>query len=106
MNQDLVTLNEVLNNGTSIYFYQEEKTEAWVAYGYSAYLLSQRKELKHLAGFSEHMQMPWACITKVDFRNIVRDNTKTIECKDGFYVLPTETKVDEEAYQNWVVSLK
>ena len=40
MNEELITMNEVLNDGSSIYFYQQESTGIWVTYGYSAYLLA------------------------------------------------------------------
>ena len=36
MNTDLITINEVVNDGSSIFFYQEEMSGAWVTYGYSA----------------------------------------------------------------------
>ena len=36
MNKDLITLNEVLNSGSSIDLYQEENTGLWATYGYSA----------------------------------------------------------------------
>ncbi len=106
MNDELITLNEALNDGRNIYFYQEEKTNVWVTWGYSAYLLSHMDGVKYLTSFSDKMQMPCACITAVDFRVIVRDNIKTIECKDGFYMLPVGSKIDANAYQNWVNNLK
>lgn len=106
MNNELITLNEVLNNGQSIYFYQDEISNVWATWGYSAYLLSHIDGIKCLTSFSDKMQMPCACITAVDFKRIVKDNMSTIECKDGFYLLPTKEKVDANAYQNWVASLK
>lgn len=106
MNDELITLNEVLNNGQSIYFYQDEISNVWATWGYSAYLLSHIDGIKCLTSFSDKMQMPCACITAVDFKGIVKDNMSTIECKDGFYLLPTKEKVDANAYQNWVASLK
>ena len=30
----------------------------------------------------------------------------TIECKDGYYLLRTTAQVDDDAYQEWVTSLK
>lgn len=106
MNLDLITLNEVLNDGSKIFFYQEEITDAWVAWGYSAYLLSQMNGVKNLTSFSDKMQMPCVCISNADFKGIVRDNMATIECKDGFYMLPTQMQVDDDEYQKWVASLK
>ena len=37
MNEELITMIEVLNDGSSTYFYQQESTGIWVTYGYSAY---------------------------------------------------------------------
>ena len=106
MNLDLVTLNEVLNDGSSIFFYQEETTDAWVAWGYSAYLLSQMSGVNKLSSFSDKMQMPCVCISQADFKGIVRNHMATMECKDGYYLLRTTSQVDEDAYQEWVTSLK
>lgn len=106
MNDELITLNEVLNSGQSIYFYQDEISNVWANCGYSAYLLSRMNGVKCLTSFSDKMQMPCACITAADFKGIVKDNMSTIVCKDGFYHLPAKEKVNTDAYQNWVASLK
>ncbi len=106
MNDELITLNEVLNGGQSIYFYQDEISNVWATWGYSAYLLTRMNGVKCLTSFSDKMQMPCACITAADFKGIVKENMSTIECKDGFYHLPAKEKVDANAYQNWVASLK
>ena len=106
MNDELITLNEVLNSGQSIYFYQDEISNVWATCGYSAYLLSRMNGVKCLTSFSDKMQMPCACITAADFKEIVKDNMSTIVCKDGFYHLPAKEKVNTDAYQNWVASLK
>ena len=106
MNDELITLNEVLNGGQSIYFYQDEISNVWATWGYSAYLLSRMKGVKCLTSFSDKMQMPCVCITATAFKGIVKENMSTIECKDGFYQLPAKEKVDTNAYQNCVASLK
>ena len=103
---ELITLNEVLNNGQSIYFYQDEISNVWATWGYSAYHLVHMEGIKCVTSFSEKMQMPCACITAADFKGIVKDNMSTIECKNGFYLLSAKEKVDANAYQNWVASLK
>lgn len=106
MNDELITLNEVLNSGQSIYFYQDEISNVWATWGYSAYLLSRMKGVKCLTSFSDKMQMPCVCRTATAFKGIVKENMSTIECKDGFYPLPAKEKVDTNAYQNCVASLK
>lgn len=106
MNEELIALNEVLNDGTKIFFYPEETAEAWAAWGYSAYRLSLMAGGKCLTSFSDRMQMPCARITDAGLRAIVRDNRRTIEYKDGIYILPADKAVDANVYRNWVASLK
>jgi hypothetical protein len=106
MNYELITLNEVVNSGQSIYFYQDEMSNVWTTWGYSSYLLSHTDGVKCLTSFFDKMQMPCACITAADFERIVKDNMSTIENKNGIYILLTNEKVDANAYQNWVTSLK
>ena len=106
INDELITLNEVFNNGQSIYFYQDEISNVWATWGYSAYHLVHMEGIKCVTSFSEKMQMPCACITAADFKGFVKDNMSTIECKNGFYLLSAKEKVGANAYQNWVASLK
>lgn len=106
VNEDVVTMNEVLNTEQGIYFYQDKSIGGWVAYGYSAYLLSQIDGMNHLASFSERMQMPCVCIADVDFRKLVKENAKSIICKDGWYYLPMKKTVDTGDYNNWVKKVR
>ena len=106
MNEELITMNEVLNDGSNIYLYQQESTGIWVTYGYSAYLLAHMQDIKCLSNFSEHMQMPCVCMTEADFKKLVIANMKVIEVKDGYYHLPSNTNVEQDSYQTWTNSLK
>lgn len=104
MNIELITLNEVLNDGSQIFFYQEETTGIWVAWGYSAFLLHSMVGEKCLASYSELMQMPSTLISHSDFTRIVSstlDATTNRTCQ-----LQTNLKVDAEEYQKWVEELK
>ena len=93
MNDELITLNEVLNSGQSIYFYQDEISNVWATWGYSAYLLSRMNGVKCLTSFSDKMQMPCACITATDFKGIVKENMSTIKCKDGSTICQLKRKL-------------
>lgn len=106
MNDELITMNEVFNDGNKIYFYQDQNTGMWKTYGYSAFLLSQVASNDHIASFSEYMQMPCTCITDTTFKSIVKENMKTISLKENYYELLTELSIGTESYQKWVVSLK
>ena len=106
MNADQITLNEVLNNGSSIHLYREELTGCWVSFGYSAYLLSHESDLRHIATFSDTMQMPCVCITGAALKHIIHDTLPPIESRDSYYRLPSPSSVDAAAYQSWVLGLK
>lgn len=105
-NDELITLNEVLNNGNRIYFYEDEVLGVWRAWGYSAYHLAHMTEIDCVTSFSERMQMPYTCITAVDFRALYNKNMKSIECKDGIYSLETDKCINPDLYKDWVTNLK
>lgn len=106
MNQELITLNEVFNEGHTIYFYKAETTGTWVTYGYSAYLLAHLDKVNHLAGFSCQMQMPCVSVSEADFKKLLSENRDRFATKDGSYLCGVDICVDEEKYQLWVNNLK
>lgn len=106
MNQELITLNEVLNDGSTLFIYREELTGNWFSYGYSAYLLSRIEHVNNLSGFSETMQMPFVCITASDFRKVFKDRLTVVGSESDNYRFSTTVSVDSEAYRHWVDGLK
>ena len=106
MNDELITINEVLNSGQNIYLYKNETLNLWTTWGYSAYLLSNMDGIKCLTSFSDKMQMPCTCITATNLEGIFRNGIDSLERKEEFYLLSVKEKVDADAYQNWVASLK
>lgn len=58
MNTELITANEIFNNGKFIHLYYCNTVGAWLAFGYSAYGLKNSKGC--LFSFSNEMQMPCA----------------------------------------------
>lgn len=106
MNEELITLNEVLNGGNKIFFYQSRDTGMWVAYGYSAYLLFRRENFKGIASFSRQMQMPCVCVSEVDFKNMLVENKDAFDRREDYYFLSIDIEVDEIEYQKWVKTLK
>lgn len=104
MNIELITLNEVLNDGSQIFFYQEETTGIWVAWGYSAFLLHRMIGKKCLTNYSELMQMPCTLISSFVFCSIVPNTLEAAANRTR--QLQTNLKVDAEEYQKWVEELK
>lgn len=106
MNRDLIIVNEARNDGKSVFFYPVASSTEWVAYGFSAYLLSKLDGVKPLVGFAVEMQMPCACITEDDFVQLARKNQDKIQSVDEYYLLPTDEAVADDAYREWVAELK
>lgn len=104
MNIELITLNEVLNDGSQIYMYQEETTDIWVTWGYSAFLLYRMHGEKCLTNYSEFMQMPCTLISPSDFSQIMPESLDVKSNRTSH--LQTNLKVDDEEYQKWVEELK
>lgn len=105
MNDDLITLNEVLNDGSHIYLYPHE-IGAWISYGYSAFQLLRIVQPQPFVNFSNWMQMPSVAISQSEFKHLVKVNAEIIEVKDGYYLLPTTDTIDLELYHKWVETLK
>ena len=64
MNKDLITLNEVQNDGKTIHLYFNTEIGLYVAYGFSAFFASHIVDV--ITAFSEDMQMPVALMRKPD----------------------------------------
>ena len=58
MNKDLITLNEVQNNGRTIHLYFNPEVGRYVADGFSAFFAAHIVDV--IAAFSEDLQMPVA----------------------------------------------
>lgn len=106
MNQELITLNEVLTDGSTLFIYREDQTGNWVSYGYSAYLLSLMFGRNNLSGFSDTMQMPFVSITDSDFRKVFNDRPDLVGPDSDNYRFSTTVSVDSESYRRWVDGLK
>lgn len=62
MNKDLITMNEVMNDGKTIHLYFNQEVGLYVAYGFSAFFAAHIVDI--IASFSEDMQMPVALLKK------------------------------------------
>ncbi len=84
----LITLNECLNDGTVIHLYYNDKRDAWMAYGLSAYMLchiGEKSYLSILCVFSDEIQMPYAEADKRVMKKLFGNNPE--ECgKDAAYL--------------------
>lgn len=102
MNSELITFNEVMNDGSTIHLYFNRFTGFYTAYGFSAYNLhtvAKSRGLNITASFSDAMVMPAVQINKEQLSVLTSQCGETIS-------LQTETSLDRNAYQNWTQALK
>ena len=64
MDKDLITSNEVQNDGKTIHLYFDTEVGLYVAYGFSAFFASHIVDV--ITAFSEDLQMPVALMRKPD----------------------------------------
>ena len=95
---EIVTKNEVLNDGKTIHLYFNGLIGLYAAYGFSAYLLS--KEMNTKVSYSEDMQMPVVVINSAHLDD-VKKNLKVDAHSKGYYRLIVDKALNENEYSEW-----
>ncbi len=103
---DKIVLNEVMNDGNSIYLYPNEESRCYKAYGYSAYLLSSLATLNSHAEFSSEYQMPCVSMTDSEFMIMSQSSDISIKHDRGSYICKIASYVDEHRYLIWTQCLR
>ena len=100
---DIITRNEILNNGKTIHLYFNGMIGLYVAYGVSAFLLYKYANGK--PSYSEDMQMPVAVINAEHFEELAirLGMSKNVS---GYRCLNTDLSVDMEKYEEWASKLR
>ena len=96
---EIITNNEVNNDGKSIHLYFNGLLGLYTVYGSSAYALSKKTNVK--VAYSESMQMPVVVINQEHLDELVK-NLKVEKQKNGYYCLVNEAGIDENEYIEWV----
>lgn len=100
---DIITRNEVLNDGKTVHLYFNGLVGLYVAYGYSAFLLS--KTIAVSASYSWDMQMPVVVINAVRQKEVV----KILQEKKhtpAYYCFVTRDAVNMDEYAEWAGELR
>ena len=100
---EMITLNEVNNDGKSIYLYFNGLIGLYAAYGFSAYLLSKNTEVK--VSYSQSMQMPVVVINSTHLDE-VKKALKVKEQKQSFCCLAVDEPLKEDEYSDWAGKLR
>ena len=99
MEKDLITLQEVANDGQTIYLYYDEMAGVYAAYGLSAYYSTMVTE--PYMSYSEAMQMPVALLRRSHV-NALRQSLRKLEhTVKRFYRFQTRTLIGEAGYEKW-----
>lgn len=100
---EVITINEVNNDGKYIHLYFNGLVGLYTAYGYSAFNLS--KEAVINAAYSENMQMPVVVINREHLEKIIKNLTVEKQ-KNGYYCLVYDKDFDEKEYAAWAGKLR
>ena len=106
MNKDKIKMNEVVNDGRSIYMYFDEKAGRYVAYGASAYYLTKLLDADVLlTDYSIEIQLPTVSITG-KYLEILKKQFHVVSLHNGYVHLRQEKAFYEEDYSEWAEILR
>ncbi len=100
---EIITINELKNDGKSIHLYFNGLVGLYTAYGYSAYALSKKTNVN--AAYSESMQMPVVVINQEHLEELIK-GLKVEKQKNGYYCLVSATGIDENEYVEWASKVR
>jgi len=99
MDKNTITLQEVANDGRSIFLYYDAMAGVYLAYGLSAYYTTMVTE--PYMSYSEEMQMPVALLRR-NHINGLRQSLKKIEhTVKEFYRFQLRATIGEHGYEKW-----
>ena len=104
MNKDLITRNEVTNDGKAVHLYFNKEVGLYVAYGFSAFFVSHIVDA--VASFSEDMQMPVVLLKKDDVTELKLSCKKIQHIQHEYYYLELNHELELDDYGRWVDSVK
>lgn len=104
VNINAIVLNEVGNDGQSLYLYYDDLAGMYLAYGLSAYYTTMVVE--PYLSYSEQLQMPVALLRR-DHILYLRQSLKKIEhVQKSFYLFKLRTPLGEEGYDRWAQQVR
>lgn len=95
---ELITQNEVMNDGRTIHLYFNGLIGLWAAYGFSAYLLSQQTTVS--VSYSGGLQMPVVVLNAAHLKE-VKNTLSDCSEKNGYVRFTVTHPLDETAYEDW-----
>lgn len=103
MDKNKITLQEVANDGQSIFLYYDAMVGVYAAYGLSAYYSTMVTE--PYMSYSEEMQMPVALLRR-EHINTMRQSLKKVEhTVKNFYRFQLRNIIGEQGYERWAANI-
>lgn len=104
MMKDLITTNEVQNDGKTIHLYFNTEVGLYVAYGFSAFFASHIVDI--ISAFSEDLQMPVALLRKPEVSELRLNTIKHEHQYHVYYRLGLKQEIPLDDYKRWANSVK
>ncbi len=98
-NLNQVTLNEMENDGKTLWLYYDEMAGLYLAFGLSAYYSTMVVE-PHIS-YSEALQMPVALLRRSHILSMRQSLTKVEHKEKTYYRFEMKSLVGEEGYDRW-----
>ena len=103
MDKDTITLQEVGNDGRSVFLYYDAMAGVYLAFGLSAYYTTMVTD--PYMSYSEDMQMPVALLRR-NHINALRQSLKKVEHTEReYYRFQLRQTVGEEGYAKWAQTM-
>lgn len=102
MNKELITQNEVDNDGKTIHLYFNTEVGLYVAFGFSAFFAAHIVDV--ITAYSEDMHMPVALMRKSDVTELRLSTVKHQHDYHEYYRLELKQEMPLEDYQRWAAS--
>ena len=100
---EIITINEVKNDGSYIHLYFNAWLGLYVAYGVSAYLMSKQTEVS--PSYSEDMQMPVVVINVAHY-DLLKQQLEVLKKDNNYRCLKSDIPYDDDDYTAWASEIR
>lgn len=102
MDKELITKNEVDNDGKTVHLYFNTEIGLYVAFGFSAFFAAHIADV--ITAYSEDMHMPVALMRKSDVTELRLSTVKHQHDYHEYYNLELKQEIPLDDYQRWAAS--
>lgn len=104
MDKNTITLQEIGNDGKSVFLYYDDMAGVYLAYGLSAYYTTLVTE--PYMSYSDEMQMPVALLRREHILYLRQSLTKVEHMVKHYYYFQLRSTVGEAGYDRWAQNIR